>query len=183
MTRSTHTLRRKVRFINPRIQGGAALLFASVIAAGGAAFGVLAGKALRQMLLSAAVRGHFPMRSAFEIVREPLILHLAALCAGIFLAAAALFLGLAFLARRGIGRVIDGLRRSASRDLTSPTRVRGFPEAARLGGQVDDARAATHEAIRAIRAEAEDLAASGAPMDGFRLRWDALKQQIRGIAP
>jgi hypothetical protein len=183
MTRPPHSIPRKIRYVNPRLQGGAALLFAAVVAAGGTVFGVLAGKALRQMLLSAAVRGHYPMHSAFGIVREPLAGYLAALFAGTFLVAAVLFLVLAGAARRGLGRVVRTLRVSAGRDLSTPTRVHGFAEAARLGERADSARAETLALLLSIRAEAEVLAGSGAPAEEFRLRWDALKHRIRGIAP
>lgn len=183
MTRSPYPTRRKIRYVNPRLQGGAALLFAAVISAGGTVFGVLAGKALRHMLLAAALRGHYPMRSAFEIVRDPLSGYLAALFAGIFLPAAALFLVLAVAARRGIDGVIRALRASADRDLSTPTRGRGFTETTRLGEQIDGARAETLDLLRSIRSEAESLADDGAPSVEFRLRWDALKQRIRGIAP
>jgi hypothetical protein len=183
MTRAPHSIPRNIRYVVPRLQGGAALLFAAVVAAGGTVFGVLAGKTLRQMLLSAAVRGHYPMRSAYEIVREPLAWHLVALFAGIFLAATAMFVVLAWAARRGIDRVDRALRASADRDLSTPTRVRGFAEAARLGGLVDEARAGTLDLLRSIRTEAENLAGGGVPAEEFRVRWDALKQTIRGIAP
>jgi hypothetical protein len=183
MSRDAANTRRKIRYIYPRLQGGAALLFAAVIAAGGAVFGTQGGSALRQMLESASIRGHYPMRSAYEIVRDPLAVYIATLLAGTFLAAAALLLVSARIARGGIDRVVRTLRASADRDLSSPTRGSGFAEAARLGEQVDGARAATLEAIRSVRAEAEELAASGTPPDEFRLRWDALKQKIRGIAP
>ena len=183
MTRAPHSIRRKIRYVVPRLQGGAALLFAAVIAAGGTAFGALAGKTLRVMLLAAAVRGHYPMRSAYEIVREPLAGYLAALFAGTFLTAIALFLLLAWAARRGIDRVVQALRVSADRDLSTPTRVRGSAEAAGLGELVDGARAGTLDLLRTIRVEAEVLAGCGAPTEEFRLRWDALKQRIRGIAP
>jgi hypothetical protein len=183
MSRNAGKTRRKIRYIYPRLQGGAALLFAAVIAAGGAAFGTLAGNALRQMIESAAIRGHYPMRSAYEIVRDPLAVSIAMLLAGTFLAAAALLLVSAWNARGGIDRAVRTLRASADRDLSSPTGGSGFAEAARLGEQVDGARAATLEALRSIRAEAEELAASGVPPEEFRLRWDALKQKIRGIAP
>jgi hypothetical protein len=183
MTRQPAHPRRKIRYVTPRLQGGAALLFAGIIGAGGTAFGVLAGKALRNALLAAAVRGHYPMRSAFEIVREPLAGYHAALLAGIFLAAAALFLVFAVAARRCLDRVLRALRASADRDLSTPTRARGFTEAARLGGLVDGARADTLATLRSIREEANRLAGGGVPADEFRLRWDALKQRIRGIAP
>lgn len=183
MSRKGVVTRRKIRFINPRLQGGAALRFAAVIALGGAAFGTLAGKSLRQMLELAAIRGHFPMRSAYEIVREPLAGYLAGLLAGIFLPAAALLLAFAWTARGDLDRVVRTLRASADRDLSTPTGARGFAGAARLGQQVDGARAATLDALRSIRTEAEDLAASGASPEEFRLRWDVLKQKVRGIAP
>jgi hypothetical protein len=183
MSRDAGTPRRKIRYINPRLQGGAALLFATVVAAGGTAFGTLAGKTFWRLLESAAFRGHYPMRSAYEILRDPLMEHLAALLAGVFLTAAVLLLAFARAARGGIGRVIGALRASADRDLSSPTGVRGFAEAARLGEQLDGARAATLDALRSIRLEAEDLAASGASPEEFRLRWDALKQKVRRIAP
>ena len=183
MTRPQRPHRRKIRYVTPRLQGGAALLFTAVIAAGGIAFGALAGKVLRRMLLSAAVRGHYPMRSAFEIVRDPLAAHLAALFAGTFLPAAALFLFLAWSARRGIDRVGQALRASADRDLSTPTGVRGCAEIPRLGEMVDGARAETLASLRSIRSEAENLAGDGVPAEEFRLRWDALKQRIRGIAP
>jgi hypothetical protein len=172
-----------IRYINPRLQGGAALLFAAVISAGGTVFGVLAGKALRLLLHSAAIRGHYPMRSAFEIVREPLAGYLAALFAGILLPAVALSLVLAVAARRGLDGIIRALRASAERDLSTPTRGRGLAEAVRLGERIDGARAETLDRLRSIRSEAEDLAGDGAPAEEFRLRWDALKQKIRGIVP
>jgi hypothetical protein len=183
MNRSPYSGRRRIRYVHPRIQGGTALLFAAIIVAGGTAFGILAGRTFRQMLLDSAVRGHFPARSAYEFVRGPLSAWVAALAAGIFLPAAALFLVLAGNVRRGIGRAVRALHLSAERDLSTPTPFRGFGEAARLVGQVDDARAGALEALRAIRTEAEDLAASGAPAEEFRLRWEALRQRIREVAP
>lgn len=183
MTRHPSPYRRKIRYVSPRLQGGSALLSAAVIGAGGTIFGVLAGKALRQMLLAAAVRGHFPMRSAFEIVRHPLAIYLAALFAGVFLAGAAVFLVMLLSTRRGIERVVRAFRASAERDLSTPCRLRGAGAAGRIGAAADAARAETLARLDSIRTEARDLAGSGAPAEEFRLRWDALKQRIREIAP
>ncbi len=175
--------RRKIHYINPRFQGGAALVFSAVIVAGGILFGGLVYRDLGHALRAAAMQGHYMMDTPYEIVREALLWHLAGLSATVSCLGVIVFFFLVRAVRRGIGRVIEVLRASEDGDLSTPIDARGLSEFTRFGEQVDAARADTLSRIVALREEAASLSASGLPSAEFRLRWEELKRKIREVAP
>jgi hypothetical protein len=186
MTPSVRTelkFRRKIHYINPRFQGGAALVFSTMVVAGGVLFGGLVYRDVGQALWAAAMQGHYMMDTPYEIVRDALLLHLAGLSATVSCLGVIVFIFLVRAVRLGIGRVILVLRASEGGDLSTPTDARGLSEFARFGERVDAARADTLARIVALREETASLAASGLPSGEFRTRWDELKRKIREVAP
>jgi hypothetical protein len=174
---------RKIHYLAPRYQGEAALAFAFIIALGGTIFGWRVDRDMGEALRDVSLSGHYPIKSAYEAVRELLAWRLAALLAGIFLAGAAVFLLLLRATVRGAGRAVLEFRSSAEGDLSSRSRVRGLAELTRFGEQVDAARGGTIALLREIREEAASLASGEPSGEDFRLRWDGLKRKIREIAP
>jgi methyl-accepting chemotaxis protein len=174
---------RKIYYVNPQLQGIAALVFAAVIAAGGVLFGVSVYLYLKHALGVASLQGHYTMRCPYEVVREGVAWHAFALFAGVSLVGTAAFLLLVRATERGLGRVVEVIRASAGGDLSTPTKAPGLAEFRRFGGRVDDIRGTTLAQIREIRDEAASLADGDAPREDFRLRWDLPKQKIRKVAP
>ena len=181
--RPERKFRRKIRYINPRFQGGAALAFAAMIVAGGILFGGLVYRDLGRAVWAAAMQGHYLMENPYEIVRDALLWHRAGLSATVTCLGVIVFLFLVRAIRRGIGRVIEMLLAVEGGDLSTPTDARGLTELARFGERVDAARAHTLSRIVALREEAASLAASGLPPEEFRSRWDGFKRKIRMVAP
>ena len=173
----------RIRFVSPRFQGPSILAFAAITTIGGAIFWKLVDDEFRRVFLHAAIRGHYTFNSAYDIVRDLLVRHMAELFAGVFLAGSVLVLLLAYATRHSIGKAIDSLRASADGDLSTPTRMGFIDSLYRFGDKFDAARTDTLDSIRKIRSEATGLSASGIPTEEFRLRWDELKQEIRRIAP
>lgn len=174
---------RKIYFVNPRLQGSAALLFAIVVGAGGLLFGVSVYLCMKETLRVASLQGHLAMDTPYAVVRQSVLWHVLALFAGVSLIGTAAFLFLVRAVTRGLGRVTATLRASADGDLSTPTRAPGLHEFERFGTQVDDIRTITLDQIREIRGEAASLAGATASRDDFRLGWDLLKQKIRRVAP
>ncbi len=183
MSRTPLPFWRKIYYVNPRLQGRAALIFAAIVAAGGVLFGVSAFLYVKQAVRSASLQGHFMMNSAYEVVRTGLAWRIFGLFAGVSLAGTAAFLLLLRTTEHALRCVIGALRASSGGDLSTPTEAGGFSEFRRFGEQVDEARAFTLSQMRELRAEASSVAQSGAAGDEFRLRWDMLKQKIRKVAP
>ncbi len=177
------TFRRKIHYINPRFQGGIALVFSALVVAGGIAFGALVYRDLGKALWAAAKQGHYMMDSPYDIVREELLRHLAGLFVTVSCLGVAVFFYFIHATRRGIGRVIDVFRASGEGDLSTPTDARGMMEFSRFGSLADATRAEILRQVLAVREESEALAASGLAIDPFRLRWLELKRKIREIAP
>lgn len=183
MTHSLHPGRRKTVFISPRMQGGAALVFAAVVSVGWALFswhllGDL-GRELREIALAPGPR----FRSAYDVVGPGLIRHLAALVAGTHVACAVLFfLGVGRI-RSGAERIVAALRRSEEGDLSTPTNVPGPREFAEIGMRIDAARAVALELVGAIRGEAALLRKERLAEDEFMKRWEGLKGRIGELAP
>ena len=173
----------RIRYVSPRFQGPAVLAFAAIIATGGAIFWALVDREFQRVFLHAAIRGHYAFNSAYDIVRDLLAWHLAGLFVGVFLTGSILGLLLVAATRLGIGKAVDSLRASADGDLSTPTGTGPIGEFERFGKIIDAARSDTLASVVKIRGEAEALAASGISPGEFRLRWDDLKQRIRGIAP
>jgi len=182
-TLSARISRRRISFINPRLQGGMAVLFAILVALGGTIFAWRIDRELDHALREFSLRGHYPVKSAYEVVGDILAWRLVALFSGVFLAGAGLFLLLLRAILLGAARTVRTLRASAEGDLSTPTPTGGLAEFTRLGKQLDGARGETLVLLREIREEAASLASGNPPPEEFRLRWDGLKQKIRGIAP
>jgi len=175
--------RPKIRYVNPRFQGPAVLAFAAIVVIGGAIFWKLVDNEFRLVFLHAAIQGHYPFKSAYDVVRDLLVWHLAGLFVGVFLTGSILVLLLVAATRYGIGKAVDSLRASAGGDLSTPTGTGSIGEFDRFGEKIDAVRFETLASVRKIRSEAALLAASGTSPEEFRLRWDELKQRFRGIAP
>jgi hypothetical protein len=175
--------RPRIRYVNPRFQGPAVLGFAAVVATGGAIFWKLVDGKFQRVFPDAAIRGHYTFVSAYDIVRDLLVWHLAGLFVGVLLAGSVLVLLLVFATRRGIGNVVGSLRASAGGDLSTPTGAGAIGEFGRFAQKVDDVRSGTLASVLKIRSEAAALAAGGMAPEEFRLRWDELKRRIREIAP
>jgi len=175
--------RPRIRYVSPRFQGPAVLAFTAIIAAGGAIFWKLVDAEFQRVFLHAAIRGHYSFGSAYAIVRDLLVYHMAGLFIGVLLTGSALVLFLAAATKHGIGKAVASLRSSADRDLSKPTGTSPIGEFERFGEKIDAARSDTLVSVRKLRSEAASLAAGGISPEEFRLRWDELKQRIRGIAP
>jgi hypothetical protein len=180
--RAVQPSRPRIRYVNPRFQGPAVLAFASIIAIGGAIFWKLVDSEFQRVFLHAAIRGHYTFDSAYDVVRDLLAWHLAGLFVGVFLAGSVLVLLLVAATRLGIGKAVNSLRASADGDLSTPTATGPIGEFDRFGKKIDAARSDTLASVLRIRSEAAALAAGGISPEEFRLRWDELKQRIRGIA-
>ncbi|MCL5885147.1 MAG: hypothetical protein M1377_07405 [Deltaproteobacteria bacterium] len=175
--------RRKIHYINPRFQGGAALVVSAMVVAGGVLFGVLVYRDVGDALREAAMRGHFIMETPYEIVRDALLWHLAGLSATVSCLAVIVFLLLVKAVRIGVGRAIEAFGASEKGDLSTPTDARGLKEFRRFGELVDLTRTNALLRIAALREEAASLAACGLPAEAFRPRWEELKRKIREVAP
>ncbi len=180
--RPEQKFRRKIHYINPRFQGGAALAFSAMIVAGGILWGGLVYRDLGKTLWAAAMQGHYLMETPYEIARDALLWHLAGLSATVSFLGAVVFIFLVRAVRAGVERVIEVFRASEDGDLSTPTSARGLTELARFGDLVDGARSDTLSRIVALREEAASLAASGLPSEEFHARWKELKRKIREVA-
>jgi hypothetical protein len=175
--------RPRIRYVSPRFQGPAALAFAAIIATGGAIFWKLVDSKFQSVFPRAAIQGHYVFNSAYDIVRDLLSWHLAGLFFGIFLTGSVLALLIVVAIRNGIGKAVDSLRASADGDLSTPTGTGPIGEFDRFGKKIDILRSGTLASILKIRSEVAALAGGGISPEEFRLRWDELKQRIRGLGP
>lgn len=175
--------RRKIHYINPRFQGGAALVVSAVVVAGAVLFGALVYRDVGEALWEAALRGHFVVETPYEIVRDALLWHLAGLSATVSFLGVVVFLLLVKAVRTGVGRSIESFRASEDGDLSTPTDARGLTEFRRFGELVDLTRASALSRVAALREEAAALAACGLPAEAFRPRWEELMRKIREVAP
>ena len=181
--RPEQKFRRKIRYINPRFQGGAALGISAMVVAGGGLFGTLVYRDLGDALREAAMRAHFVMDTPYEIVRDALLWHLAGLSVTVSCLTVIVFLLLLKAVRIGVGHAIAAFRASEGGDLSTPAGTRGLKEFRRFGELVDLTRASALSRVAALREEAASLAACGLPAEAFRRRWDELKRKIREVAP
>ena len=175
--------RRKIHYINPRFQGGAALVISAVVVVGGILFGWLVYRDVGDALREAAMRAHFTMETPHEIVRNALLRHLAGLSVTVTFLTVVVFLLLVKGVRIGVGRAIEAFRASEEGDLSTPTEAGGLKEFRRFGELVDLTRESALSRVTALREEAESLAACGLPAEAFRPRWEELKRKIREVAP
>ena len=175
--------RPRIRYVSHRFQGPAVLAFAVITVLWGAIFWKLVDGEFQRVFLHAAIRGHYTFDSAYDIVRDLLVFHLAALFVGVFLTASVLVLFLVAAAQHGIGKAVESLRASVDGNLSTPTGTCPIGELERFGKKIDAARSDTLVSVMEIRSKAAALASGGIPPEEFRLQWDELKQRIRGIAP
>ena len=175
--------RRRIRYINPRFQGGAALAISVIVVGGGVLFGGLVYRDVGKALWEASMRGHFVVETPYEIVRDALLWHLAGLSATVSCLTVIVFLLLLNAVRTGVEQAIATFRASEGGDLSTPTGARGLKEFRQFGKLVDSTRASALSRVTALREEAASLAACDLPAEGFRPRWEELKREIREVAP
>ncbi len=183
MTALQQKKRRKIVFISPLFQGGAALAFAAIVFAGAALFAFLVHRDASQALRDASLSAHFRFVSAYDVVRAPLVRDLAWLFAGTLVAGIALFVAMVRVICARTERIAAVFRLSGEGDLSTPTDVQGPGEFPVLGKQIDAARGQTLEAISGIRAEVELMRKESLSEEEFLRRWDGIKDRIGRIAP
>lgn len=177
------TKRRRIIYINPRMQGGIAIVFAAIIVVGAALFAWLVHSDIKQALWESAYRGHFLARTPYRIVDDILVSHLAGLFLGVLAVSFLAFFLLLRRIRTGVRQVADAFARSAEGDLATPTAAAGLKELATFGKQVDAARLLTLSRIEGIRADLAFLRSCPASAGEFRRRWDSMKEKIGGLLP
>jgi len=175
--------RRKIVFINPRVQGGTVLFFSAIVVAGAALFAGLVYDHIRQALWDSTYRGHFLIRTPYQIVDDIVISHLAALFVGVLAASFIAFFLLMRRIRAGIRRVAEVLELSSEGDLSTPTNAPGLKEIGSFGEQLDIARSHTLSGIREIREDLAFLRSGSASPEESRSRWEDLKGKIGRMAP
>lgn len=175
--------RRKIVYINPRVQGGTTLFFSAIVVAGAALFSWLVYDHIRLALWDSTYRGHFQIRTPYQIVDDIVISHLAALFVGVLAASFIAFFLLMRRIRAGIRRVAEVLELSAEGDLSTPTNAPGLKEIESFGEQLDAARAHTLSRIREIREDLAFLRSGAASPEECRSRWEDLKGKIGRVAP
>ncbi|MGB3400551.1 MAG: hypothetical protein WBA34_10355 [Candidatus Deferrimicrobiaceae bacterium] len=184
MRRNPHfRFRRQTRLVNPRFQGGAAILVIAVVLAAGALVAVLLFCDIRQALGDASARGHFGFPTPFRIVSDILVRQLLALFALVFAGGSLAFLLYVRRIRLGISRLTKVFEAAEKGDLSSPSNVRGFKELAEFGAEIDEVRSYTLALIGEVRGEAEAMRTSDLSQAEFEKRWEALKEKIGRIVP
>ncbi|MBI5574979.1 MAG: hypothetical protein HY896_01300 [Deltaproteobacteria bacterium] len=175
--------RRKIIFINPRVQGGTALFFSAIVVAGALLFAWVVYDHIRLALWDATYRGHFMMRTPYQIVDDIVMTHLVTLFLGVLAASIIAFFLLIRRIRAGILKVAEALAISAEGDLSTPTNAPGLKEIRSFGEQLDAARSLTLSRVREIRQDLELLRSGAATPDERRLRWEELKGKIGRMSP
>ncbi len=175
--------RRRNVFVNPRFQGGIALLFAAVVFVGGALFAWFVYRESRGALWDASMRGHYTFETAYQIVGDRLVRSLAVLFVGIVVASLVVFWVLVHRIRASLLKIVESLRASAAGELSRTTETPGIREIAQFAQRVDGARSTTLEKIGRIRNEARALETAPPDEEKFRTRWNALRDDIARTAP
>jgi len=176
-------IRRKIVFINPRVQGGTALFFSAIVIVGAALFAGLVYEDIRLALWDSTYRGHFAIRSPYRIVEEILKTHLAGLFLGVLAVSFVAFFLLMRRIRAGINRVAEVLAMSAEGDLSTPANVPGLKEMASFGERLDAARSHTLSRVEGIKEDLAFLRSGSASPEEYRRTWDDLKGRIGRMAP
>ena len=183
MTALQQQKRRKIVFIYPGFQGGAALAFAAVVFVVWAIFSWHIFGDVGQALRDVSLMGHYRFQSTYDIVGASVIRHLAGLFAGILLAGIALFFLVIRRIRIGTERIAAVFRLSGEGDLSTPTDAPGPGEFAALGKEIDAARTRTLDVIDGLRGEVDLMRKEPLPEDEFLKRWEGLKERIGRLAP
>ena len=174
---------RRTLLVNPRFQCGVALCFSMAVFAAGALFGWSFYRCATSALRIASLQAHYHFLAPYSILGDALIRHVAILSAGVLAASLFLLVLLVRRVRRGVGRLVESLRRSAQGDLSTPTEAEGLRDVVRLGTKIDAARARTLSRIHEIRAEVDVLRSEPLPEEEFERRWRELKTAFRKVAP
>ncbi|MBM2827807.1 MAG: hypothetical protein HW408_339 [Actinobacteria bacterium] len=175
--------RRKIVFINPRVQGGTALFFSAIVIVGAALFSGLVYEDIRLALWDSTYRGHFMIRTPYQIVEEILKTHLACLFLGVLAVSFLAFFLLIRRIRAGINRVADVLAMSAEGDLSTPANVPGLKEMVSFGERLDAARSHTLSRIDEMKEDLAFLRSGSASPEEYRRRWEDIKGRIGRVAP
>lgn len=184
MRRNPHfKFRRRTKLVNPKFQGGAAILIIAVVLAAGALVGLLLFRDIRQALGDASASGHFGFSSPFRIVSDILVRRLLALFALVSAGGSLAFLWYVRGIRLGISRLTEAFEAAEKGDLSSPSNVRGFKELVNFGAKIDEVRSHTLALIGEVRGEAKAMRTSDLSQLEFEKRWEALKEKIGRIAP
>lgn len=184
MRRNPHfKYRRRTKLVNPKFQGGAAILIIAVVLAAGALVAVLLFRDLRQALGNASASGHFGFPAPYRIVSDILVRQLLALFALVFAGGSLAFLWYVRRIRLGISRLTEVFEAAEKGDLSSPSNVRSFKELVDFGTEIDEVRSYTLDLIEEIRGEAKAIRTSDLSQVEFEKRWDALKEKIGRIVP
>lgn len=183
MTPVPTAIRRRTVLVNPRLQLGTALALAAVLLAGGILFGVALHRVGRDALWTASFRGHFPLRTPYELLGGLVVRRLAALFGLVTVAGGAVLLLMLRRIDAGLARVAESFRASAAGDLSTPTNAPGPRGIADLGVQLDVVREQVLGLIGDLRREADLLRKEPLPEDEFLRRWKGLKERIGRIAP
>ena len=175
---------RRVVFINPKLQGGTALIFAAAILIGGTLLAWLIVRDARSALWDASVQGHFGLDlTPYQIVKDVLVRHLVAVIAGLLAASFILFFVVMHGIRSGLRRIVEVLRASGDGDLSTPTKAPGPGEIGAFGERLDAIRTKTLEQVEEIRADARALAGDPGPPETLGNRLLELKRKAARLAP
>jgi len=183
MTAHQKPTRRKIVFISPGFQGRLAFAFSAIVFVGWALFSWSVIGDVRQALRDVSLTGHYRFQSAYDIVGETVIRHLAALFAGILLGGIALFFLVIRRIRIATERIAAIFRLSGEGDLSTSTDAPRIGEFDALGRQVDAARTRTLDVIDGLRGEVDLMRKEPLPEDEFLKRWEGLKEKIGRLAP
>jgi methyl-accepting chemotaxis protein len=184
MRRNPHfQFRRRTKLVNPKFQGGAAILIIAIVLAAGSLVEILLFRGVRQALGDASASGHFGFPTPFQIVSGILIWHLLALFALVFAGGSLAFLWYVRRIRLGISQLTEAFEAAEKGDLSSPSNVRGFKELVNFGAEIDEVRSYTLALIGEVRGEAKAMRTSGLSQMEFEKRWEALKEKIGRIVP
>lgn len=184
MRRNPHfKFRRRTKLVNPKFQGGAAVLIIAVVIAAGALVAVLLFRDLRQVLGDASARGHFGFPASYRVVSDILVRQLLALFALVFAGGSLAFLWYVRRIRMGISRLTEVFEAAGKGDLSSPSNVRSFKDLVAFGTEIDEVRSYTLALIEDIRGEAKAIRTSDLSQGEFEKRWEALKEKIGRVAP
>ncbi|MGB6410058.1 MAG: hypothetical protein WBF16_02530, partial [Candidatus Deferrimicrobiaceae bacterium] len=144
MKRNPHfQFRRRTKLVNPKFQGGAAILIIAVALAAAALVGVLLFRDIRQVLGDASASGHFGFPTPFRIVSDILVRQLLALFALVFTGGSLAFLWYVRRIRLGLSRLTVAFEAAEKGDLSSPSNVRGLKELVNFGAEIDEVRSYT----------------------------------------
>ncbi|MGZ8460902.1 MAG: hypothetical protein ACXWW2_10780 [Candidatus Deferrimicrobiaceae bacterium] len=184
MRQSPHPhVRRRSRLVNPRLQGGAAIRIAVMVIVFGTLIAFLLFRDIRQALWDASYGGHFPLPTPVRVVEGILVRRLVVLFALVFAGGTLAFFWHVRGIRRGISRLVEVLKASATGDLSSPVGAPSPGGVIDFESEIEDVRSYTLGLIDDVREEVEALRTSVLSADEFARRWEGLKEKIGRVSP